>query len=78
MFDCLFASPVLFWAVRERASALNTIVRCASIASLVRWNMGLARRSVLLIRKDCSTCHSSWYEPMTSVAAMTVAGMLVT
>jgi hypothetical protein len=54
------ASPVLFWTVLETASAVNTIVRCASIASRVRWNMGLARRSVLLIRKDCSTCHRSW------------------
>ncbi|OOP59265.1 hypothetical protein BMF89_21285 [Arthrobacter sp. SRS-W-1-2016] len=41
-------------------------------------NMGQAARSVLDIRKDCSTCQSSWYEPMTSLAGMMRAGMLVT
>ena len=41
------------------ARAANTIVRWASIASRVWWNIGRARRSVLDIRKDCSTCHSS-------------------
>jgi hypothetical protein len=33
---------------------VNTMVRCASIASRVRANRGLAARSVLDMRKDCS------------------------
>ena len=47
--------PVRFCTVREMASAVNTMVRCASMASRVRANMGLAARSVLDIRKDCSS-----------------------
>lgn len=49
--------PESFWTVLEMARAVNIIVRCASIASQVRWNMGLARRSALLIRKDLVRDH---------------------
>lgn len=48
-----------FWTSRLMASAVNTMVRWASIASLVRANIGRARRSVLDIRNDCSTCHNA-------------------
>lgn len=41
-------------------------------------NIGRARRSVLLIGKDCSTLHRSWWLVMTSAAGIAVAGMLVT
>lgn len=40
------ARPVLFWTVRETAIAVKTVVRCASIASRVRWNMGSGLISV--------------------------------
>ncbi len=56
----LMLMPVRSWSRRETASAVNTMVRWASIASRVRWNIGRARRSVLDIRNDCSTCHRSW------------------
>ena len=36
------ASPVRFWASRATASAVNTMVRWASIASRVWWNIGYA------------------------------------
>src|SRR5665648_422108 len=72
------ARPVRFWVSRATARAVNTMVRCASIASRVRWNMGRAARSVLDIRKDCSTCHRSWWQLITSAGGMRVAGMLVT
>ena len=51
--------PLRFCTVREIARAVKTMVRCASIASLVRANRGLACRSVFDMRKDCSTCHSA-------------------
>jgi hypothetical protein len=54
------ARPVRFWVSRATARAVNTMVRCASIASRVRTNTGRAARSVLLILKDCFTCHRSW------------------
>src|SRR4051794_3761536 len=50
-------SPVRACRSRETANAVKTMVRWASIASRVRANMGRARRSDLVIRKDCSTCH---------------------
>lgn len=39
------ASPLRSCTNRETANAANTTVRCASIASLVRWKIGRARRS---------------------------------
>ena len=54
------ARPVRSWAARATARAVDTMVRCASIASRLRANMGRAARSVLLILKDCSTCQRSW------------------
>src|ERR1700722_20573395 len=49
------ASLVRFCVSRATARAVNTMVRCASIASRLRTNMGRAARSVLLILKDCHT-----------------------
>src|SRR3954452_3430052 len=72
------ARPVRFWDSRATARAVNTMVRWASIASFVLANMGRARRSVLDIRNDCSTCHRSWYELTTSAAGIRSVGMLVT
>jgi len=72
------ARPVRSWISRATARAVNTMVRCASIASRLRTNMGRAARSVLLMRKDCSTCQRSWYRLMTSAGAMTETGRLVT
>ena len=72
------ARPVRLWVSRATARAVNTMVRCASIASRLRTNMGRAARSVLLILKDCSTCHRSWYRLMTSAGGMTETGRLVT
>ena len=53
-------TPVRAWACRERANAVNMMLKWASIAYRVLANSGLARRSVLLIRKDRSTCHRAW------------------
>lgn len=44
------------------------------MASLVGWKTGLARRSCLDMRKDCSTCHNSSYEAITSLAGVTDGG----
>ena len=44
-------SPVRDWMAWETASAANTMVRWASIASRIRLNMGRASRSLLDIRK---------------------------
>ena len=59
------AGAFLQWAT---ARAVNTMVRCASMASRVRWNIGRACRSVLDIRNECSTCQRSWYLAITSAA----------
>ena len=53
-------SPVRVWTSRLTASAVNTMVRWASMASRVRANIGLAARSDFDIRKDASTCQRSW------------------
>ena len=58
--DVAEARPVRSWVSRATARAVNTMVRCASIASRLRANMGRAARSVLHILKDCSTCQRSW------------------
>ena len=71
-------SPVRDWMAWETASAANTMVRWASIASRIRLNMGRASRSLLDIRNDFSTCQRSWYFAMTSAAGITVTGTLVT
>lgn len=62
------ARPVLSWMAWETARAVNTMLRCASIDSRTWWKIGRARRSVLDIRKERSTCQSSWYLPITSLA----------
>ena len=72
------ARPVLSWMACATARAVNTMVRCASIDSR-RWaKMGRAARSVLDIRKERSTCQSSWYLAITSPAGICAASMLVT
>jgi hypothetical protein len=48
---CGLTSPVSCSIERLTGSAAKTMVRCASIESLVRWWMGRARRSLLPIRK---------------------------
>ena len=70
--------PVLHFAGYGQCGEHDCQVRFYRVAGAVDWNMGLARRSVLLIRKDCSTCQRSWYEPMISDAGIRSAGMFVT
>ena len=70
--------PVRAWMQRATARAVNTMVRCASMASRTRLCIGRARRSVFDMRKDFSTCHRSWYLAMISVAGITSTGTLVT
>jgi len=45
-------SPVRDWMAWEIASAVNTMVRCASTASRMLFNMALASRLVLDIRQE--------------------------
>ena len=52
--------PVRSWMVRVTASAANTMVRWASMASRLRAKNGRAAKSDFVILKDCSTCHRSW------------------
>ena len=66
------ARPLRSWIQCATARAVNTMVRCASIASRVRWNIGRASRSVLDIRNERSTCQRSWYFAITSAAGITV------
>ena len=72
------ARPVRYWMLWATAGAVITMVRWASIASRVRWNIGRARRSLFDIRSERSTRHRSWYQAITSAAGMTTAGRLVT
>mgnify|MGYP007024731052 CR=1 FL=1 len=67
---CLMLIPVASWRWRVTARAVMTMVRWASMASRAWWKTGRARRSCLLIRKDASTCHSSWWEETTSAASI--------
>lgn len=58
-------NPVTAWKCLAVARAVNTMVRWASVESRVRWNMGLACRSVLLIRMTAqyATGRDSWRPP---------------
>jgi hypothetical protein len=56
----LIEAPVAFCRFRETASAAKTMVRWASMASRSWWKIGRARGSDLVMRKDFSTCHTSW------------------
>ena len=71
-------SPVRDWMAWATASAVNTMLRWASMASRLRLNMGLASRSDFDIRNDFSTFQRSWYFAMTSVAGISDTGALVT
>ena len=44
------------------------------MASRVWWKTGWARRSCLLIRKEASACHRSWWEETTSLASIKCEG----
>ena len=72
------ARPLRSWMQCATARAVNTMVRWASMASRVRWNMGRAARSVLDMRNERWTFHRSWYLAITSPAAMAVVSRLVT
>lgn len=74
----LIDTPVMFCRYRATASAANTTVKCASMESLVRWKTGLALRSDLAIRNDCSTFHRSWYDATAAWPSMIVESILVT
>jgi hypothetical protein len=61
----LIDQPVCSSIQRLTASAANTVVRCASLESLVRWQMGLACRPCFGMRKDFSIWKSWWQALMT-------------